>query len=336
MTDAKVLRVGVVGCGYFGEKHARVFHSLANTQLMAVCDTNKAQADALAARLGCNAYASVGEMLQKEELDACSVAVSEQYHLTAAAPILKAKKHLLIEKPIAQNAAEGQELLRLAQENGVRLMVGQILKFDPKYQTLAERIAAGELGSITNMYLKRTSTNGVPQRLKGTVSMYHYMGVHDFEAMLTFAGEAKVKRVYTQGVSRVNAPYNAGDATLNTITFDNGCIACIHLCWSLPNDALGLVTCAHVVGTKGVGYVDIHSPGLAIYGSGSTVEYPEMTYWPEANGEIQGALRAELAHFADCTLHEKPYIVDSARALEAVRVIDACRESLKTGQPVEL
>ncbi len=335
--DNKVLKVAVIGCGYFGEKHARVYDALPNAELVAVCDMNKAQADALAARLGCKAYYDTEEMLRCEDIDACSVAVSEKYHLAAARPVLMAKKTLLIEKPIAQNAEEGREILELAKENGVRMMVGQVLKFDPKYQTVAEKVANGDFGEITNMYLKRSSTNGVPQRLNGAVSMYHYMGVHDFETMLTFAGKAKVVKVYAQGVSKVNAQYGgAGDATFNTITFDNGCVACIHLCWSLPSDSLGFIACAHVVGTKGASYIDIHSPGLEIYQGNAPVDFPELTYWPEFNGEIQGALKAEIEHFVNSTLTGKPYVVDNERALEAVRVIDACRESLKTGKPVEL
>lgn len=120
------------------------------------------------------------------------------------------------------------------------MMVGQVLKFDPKYQIMAQKIENGDFGEVTNMYLERSSTNGVPRRLSGAISMYHYMGVHDFEAMLTFAGSARPVKVYAQAVDKVNGAFNGdravneGDATFNTITFDNGTIAVIHLSGRMP------------------------------------------------------------------------------------------------------
>ena len=353
MKETKMLQVAVIGCGYFGTNHARIYEKLPNAQLMAVCDFNRQAADTLAALINegrsaeeekCLAFYDTEEMLKElgDQIDACSVAVSEHYHYSAAKPVIEAGKALLLEKPIAQNGENADKIMALVKEHGTRMMVGQVTKFDPKYQILSDRINRGDFGEITNMYLERSSTNGVPQRLHGTVSMYHYMGVHDFEAMLTFAGDAKPVKVYAQAVDKVNGQFNGpnavneGDATFNTITFDNGTIAVIHLFWAHPSESLGFVARAHVFGTKATGYIDIKSPGLEIYHENDWVDYPEMTYWPEFNGEIQGALKAELLHFCEATLSGKPYIVNNERAVLAVKVIYACRESLKTGMPVTL
>lgn len=353
MKETRMLQVAVIGCGYFGSNHARIYEKLPNAQLTAVCDRNRVMADELAALINggrtegeerCRAFYDAEEMLKElgDDLDACSVAVSEHYHYDAARPVIEAGKALLIEKPIAQDGATADRIMELAKKHGTRMMVGQVLKFDPKYQIMAQKIENGDFGEVTNMYLERSSTNGVPRRLGGAVSMYHYMGVHDFEAMLTFAGNARPVKVYAQAVDKVNGAFNKdravneGDATFNTITFDNGTIAVIHLFWAHASESLGFVARAHVFGTKATGYIDIKSPGLEIYEENAPVEYPEMTYWPEFNGEIQGALKAELLHFCEATLSGKPYIVDNERAVRAVKVIDACRESLKTGMPVML
>ena len=353
MKESRMLQVAVIGCGYFGTNHARIYEKLPNAQLMAVCDRNRAMADELAAVINsgrsggeerCRAFYDAEEMLRElgGELDACSVAVSEHFHYDAARPVIEAGKALLIEKPIAQDGTVADRIMELSKEHGTRMMVGQVLKFDPKYQMMAQRIENGDFGEVTNMYLDRSSTNGVPRRLSCAISMYHYMGVHDFEAMLTFAGSARPVKVYAQAVDKVNGAFNGeravneGDATFNTITFDNGTIAVIHLFWAHASESLGFVARAHVFGTKATGYIDIKSPGLEIYGADSLVEYPELTYWPEFNGEIQGALKAELLHFCEATLSGKPYIVNNERAVLAVKVIDACRESLKTGMPVML
>lgn len=353
MKDTKMLNVAVIGCGYFGSNHARIYEKLPNANLVAVCDFNHEMADALAelinkGRAGtepkCAAFYDAKEMLETlgDAVDACSVAVSEHFHYDAAKPVIEAGKALLLEKPIAQDGENADKIMALVKEHGTRMMVGQVLHFDPKYQIMAERIAKGDFGEVTNMYLERSSTNGVPQRLHGAISMYHYMGVHDFEAMLTFAGNARPVKVYAQAVDKVNGQFNGpravneGDATFNTITFDNGTIAVIHLFWAHASESLGFVARAHVFGTEATGYIDIKSQGLEFYHKNDWVDYPELTYWPEFNGEIQGALKAELLHFCDATIHNKEYIVNNERAVLAVKVIDACRKSLKTGMPVEL
>lgn len=353
MKDTKMLSVAVIGCGYFGGNHAHIYEALPNAELVAVCDFNHEMADALAAGINahrapgaaqCRAFYDTEQMLREigDELDACSVAVSEHFHYDAAKPVIEAGKALLLEKPIAQDGETADKIMALVKEHGTRMMVGQVLKFDPKYQIMADRIARGEFGQVTNMYLERSSTNGVPKRLHGAISMYHYMGVHDFEAMLTFAGDAEPVKVYAQAVDKVNGQFNGlravneGDATFNTITFDNGTIAVIHLFWAHASESLGFVARAHVFGTEATGYIDIKSQGLEFYHKNDYVDYPELTYWPEFNGEIQGALKAELLHFCDATINNKPYVVNSNRAVLAVKVIDACRKSLKTGMPVEL
>lgn len=332
----EILNIAVVGCGYFGQKHADILSELPDANLKAVCDINEAAAKELAGQLGCRWYTDIDEMLANEELDAVSIAVSENYHLEAVRPVAKAGKHILMEKPIAQNYEEAQEIVNLASENGVRLMVAHVLKWDGRYQYTAEAIERGELGEIISMYLKRSADNGTVRRLNGKISMFHYMGVHDFEAMLTFAAGAKPVKAYAQWVAKKNAPYNNYDTVFNTITFDNGIVASIQLCWALPSSSLGFVAHAEVVGTKAASYIDIHNQGMALYREDGSVEYPELTYWPEYYGHVHGKLREEIAHFVKATRSGAPYAVDTDRAVEAVRVIDACRKSLETGMPVEL
>ena len=236
MNNSGVLRMAVVGCGYFGEKHADIIGQLSNAELVAVCDKNWEAAKRLAQRTSCKAYEDIEEMLAKH----------------------------------------------------------------------------------------------------GKISMFHYMGVHDFEAMLTFAEPARPVKAYAQWVGKKNVPYNGKDTVFNTITFDNGIVACIQLCWALPEGSLDFVACAEVVGTKGASYIDVKDQGLSIYREEAPVEYPELTYWPEYYGHVHGKLREEISHFVKNTLSGEPYAVSTERAVEAVRTIDACFESLKTGMPVTI
>jgi len=330
------LRMGVIGCGFFGQKHADIIRQIANSELVAVCDIQEAAAKQTGERFGVKWYTDHNEMMEKEPLDAVSICVSEAYHLAPAVDAAKHGKAILLEKPIAINAREAEQIKRAAEEHGVRLMVAHVCEFDGRYRYTADAIERGELGEILSLYLKRSTTQSTAARFQGKVSFYHYMGVHDFEAMLLFARPALPVRAYAQCVAKKNAAFGAQDTVFNTITFDNGIVACIQLCWALPeNEALGFVACADVVGTKGVSYIDVKNQGIEIF-SEQGVRYPDLTYWPEYFGHTAGKVREEIQHFVDCTLSGAPYLVDTDLAIEAVRTIDACLKSLETGLPVSI
>lgn len=333
---SKNLRMGVVGCGFFGQKHADCIHQIGNAELVAVCDINVEAAKALGEKLGCHWYASHQEMYESEKLDAVSIAVSEAYHLEPAVDAARAGLDILLEKPMARNYEEAVMIHQACKENHVRLMVAHVCEFDGRYRYTADAIEEGKLGDILSIYLKRSSTTSCAERLKGKVSMFHYMGVHDFEAMLLFAKPALPVKVYSSWVAKKNSYFGAQDTVFNTITFDNGIVACIQLCWALPeSDALGFVACADVVGTKGVSYIDIKNQGVEIH-TQSGVSYPDLTYWPEYFGHVAGKVREEIQHFVDNTLSGAPYLVDTNLAMEAVRTIDACFKSLETGEAVTI
>lgn len=332
----KVLKMGVVGCGFFGQKHADVINQIGNAELVAVCDINVEAAKALAEKLGCHYYASHTEMYENEQLDAVSIAVSEAYHMAPAVDAAKKGFDILIEKPIARNAEEAVAIKRAADENHVRLMVAHVCEFDGRYRYTADAIAEGKLGDILSVYLKRSSTSSCAERLKGKVSMFHYMGVHDFEALMLFCKPAKPVRAYSAWVAKKNSSFGSQDTSFSTITFDNGVVGCIQLCWALPeSEALGFVACADVVGTKGASYIDIKNQGVELH-TDTGVAYPDLTYWPEYFGHTAGKVREEIQHFVDCELSGDDFLVDTDLAIEAVRTIDACFKSLETGMPVDI
>lgn len=169
------------------------------------------------------------------------------------------------------------------------------------------------------------------------LSLYHYMAVHDIEWMVSCALPAKVVKVYSQWTDRKNKVYNAQDTAFNQFTFDNGIVACVQTCWALPDNAsLGLVGWGEIIGTKGVSYINHKGEGLEIIQDHSETVLPDLSYWPEYNGHVEGVLKEEIAHFVTATLNNSEYRVNTDNAIEAVSVIDACFESLETGLPVEI
>lgn len=326
------LRVGVIGLGFIGALHARVMYELPNVELVAVSDLRGEVARATADRYACAAYTDYEAMMNAESLDAVSITLPDELHPEAAIRAAEHGLHVLLEKPIAKTAAEAKTILGAVGRAGTRLMVGQVLQFDPRYAQLRDAIRAGRIGEITHMFLKRTNPRSSAARLNGRASIFYYIGVHDIEMMCTYA-QSRPVTAYCKMVSKINAQYHSEDSVFATIGFENGSVAVIELCWALPNNsALGINTYVEVVGSEAAGYVNIQDPGVSIV-TPQAVEYPDTLHWPEYNGQILGDLKEELAHFAAATLSGAPYIVDNQSALTAAKVIDACFASISSGMP---
>lgn len=170
---SKVLRMGVIGCGFFGLKHVDIINQIANSHLVAICDINEKVAKTVADAYGVPWYTDHNRMLEQENIDAVSICVSELYHLKPAIDVAKHKKAMLIEKPIAINANEAELIQKAVQENNTRMMVAHVCEFDGRYRYTADAIERGELGDIISIYLKRSTTQSTAARLKGDVSFFH-------------------------------------------------------------------------------------------------------------------------------------------------------------------
>ncbi len=331
----KTLRVGVIGLGLIGSLHARIVAECANAQLVAVTDLREETAHATAKRFGCAAYTDFRKMCDQELLDAVCICTPDEFHLENAEYAAKKGLHLLVEKPLAANGDQAEMIVKHAEQAGVRLMAAHVLHFDPRYAQLRDAVRQGRLGEPIHMFLRRTNPRTNGRRLGGRVSIFHFIGVHDFE-MLCTCMQSRPTCAYAQRVSKVNADIGCEDTVMSVINFENGAVGVIELCWALPeNTALGINTYAEFVGTDGVGYVNIMDQGVSII-TENTVEYPDTLHWPEYNSRIQGNLKEELHHFVTATLAGEPYVTCLDTAVDAVRVIDACFQSIETGLPVKI
>lgn len=130
----KSVRVGVVGAGFAGENHARVYSESPIAELTAIVDLKPERARDIAKKYGAKSwYTSVHEMLEKQDIDAVSVTTPEAFHKGPAVAAEMAKKHVFVEKPIADTMADAIAIVDLARKNKIKLMVGYILRFDPRY-----------------------------------------------------------------------------------------------------------------------------------------------------------------------------------------------------------
>lgn len=123
------IRVGVIGLGYLGQHHARIYSEIKDTELTAVVDTDQERADTFAEKYRCMACSDYREILHK--VDALSIVTPTIFHYCIALECLRAGKDILIEKPITENIKEADELIMESEEHGCILQVGHLERYNP-------------------------------------------------------------------------------------------------------------------------------------------------------------------------------------------------------------
>jgi predicted dehydrogenase len=207
----KKLRVGVVGVGHIGKNHARLYAELPAAQFTAIHDTNQATARGLAEEFSVAAAASLEEF--SEQVDAVSVATPTSTHFEIARELLSRGKHLLVEKPIAENTAHATELAELAAARGLVLQVGHVERFNPVLSALEKR--------LTNpRFIEAHRLSPYPNRSTDIGVVLDLM-IHDLEIILHLV-RSPVQTIDAVGVPVMGRGEDIANARLR---FENGCVA---------------------------------------------------------------------------------------------------------------
>jgi predicted dehydrogenase len=207
----KTPRVGVVGVGHIGKNHARLYAELPNARFTAIYDTDRAIAEQRAAEYGINAAASLEEFA--DQVDAASIATPTNTHFEIGRELLSRGKHLLVEKPIADNTAHASELAELAAARGLVLQVGHVERFNPVLGALEKR--------LTNpRFIEAHRLSPYPNRSTDIGVVLDLM-IHDLEIILHLV------RSPVQTIDAVGVPVlSRGEDIANArIRFENGCVA---------------------------------------------------------------------------------------------------------------
>lgn len=325
------LRVGVIGLGFFGEKHARVYQALAEAELVAVCDRDHGRAERIAGATGAAACTDAAVLLAREDIDAVSICLPDRQHTEAAIAAAAAGKAILLEKPFAHDTAHARRIAEAVEEHGVRLMVGHILRFDPRYVQVFEAAAPERLGRPLHLRAKRNGTRSTGRRLGPASSILFYMGVHDVDAMQWIA-RSRINRVYAQKVEALG--HGNEDALYAVVNFENGAIGTLDYSWAWPDGLMnGYRAAFEIVGTESATYLDVTDQGFYAVGN-EGMRGGDTHLWPEINGRIVGDLADEIAHFVDAVQTGRPFVQDWREAFDAIPVLDALAQSARTSQPV--
>ncbi|HUE40857.1 MAG TPA: Gfo/Idh/MocA family oxidoreductase [Chthoniobacterales bacterium] len=205
------LRIGVVGVGHIGSSHTRLYAEIPTAELAAIYDIDLARANSIGKKLGATVAKSLDEFA--ELVDAASIATPTNAHYQIALPLLRRGKHLLVEKPIAENPQHATELAELAAQNRLILQVGHVERFNPVLSALEARLTHPRFIEAHRLspYPDRSTDIGVVLDLM----------IHDLEIILHLV------RSPVQNIDAVGVPVlSKGEDIANArIRFENGCVA---------------------------------------------------------------------------------------------------------------
>jgi len=329
------LRCGVIGVGVFGSLHARVYAESRHAELVAVADAVPERAAEVAEPFGAEALSGFEELVSRDDIDIVSVCTPDDLHTAPIVAAARAGKHVLTEKPLATELEGCDAILDAVAEAKVKLMVGHILRFDPRYYQARAAIQAGEIGEVVHFFARRNNKITSADRLGRRSTPLFFLGIHDIDFLRWCAG-AKAERVFAEQTSKRLVDLPCEDSTLALIRFANGAIASLETTWILPESFPSMLDARfEAVGTKGTVNVDVFKQGLSIHRE-TGVEHPHTVYAPELDGKLVGALRDEIEHFMDCVVTDREPLVTGQDGRAAVEIALAIAESAGSGMPVAL
>jgi predicted dehydrogenase len=330
--------LAIVGLGYWGPNLARAAASIRDGRLSAICDADPARLERFSTLYpGAKAYSDLEALLADDSVDAVVLATPVASHFRLAERILQSGRHVLVEKPLAQTAAECVRLIELAREHGTVLMVGHVFLYNAAVRKVKEYVDSGELGEIFYLYSQRLNLGKVRQ----DVNALWNFAPHDFSIMSYWLG-ATPDRVSARGYSYVLD--NTEDVVFLTADYPGGIGSGVHISWLDPQK-VRLMT---VVGSrKMIVYDDTQADAkVAVYDKSVSKVGPNELGSFETFGQFQllhragdvllpkidfvEPLQVELQHFVECIRDGTNPLTDGRAGLAVVQALEASQRSLRS------
>jgi len=336
---AKQIKIGVVGCGYWGPNLIRNFRSLPDCDLKMMCDLSEKRLSHLRALYPeVEGSPDYNHMLNGINLDAVVIATAVRTHFPLAKASLLAGKHTFIEKPMAASARECEELVEIARKKGLVLMTGHTFLYSPAVRKIKEIIAKGDLGEIRYISARRLNL-GLFQK---DINVAWDLAPHDISIVQHIIGEQPVT-VNCRGSAHITPGIE--DVTTMCLSYPGKKTAIIHSSWLDPRKVREMT----IVGSKRMIVYDDVATLEKIRVFDARVECPPHYdtfaefHYAYHYGDVyapyikqEEPLKTECQHFLDCIKQGTTPLSDGKQGLELVRILEASSESLKQGgAPVE-
>lgn len=327
--------------------HLPVYPGMDDVEIYAICDIEPDVAKAVADKYGVkHVFTDYNEMLEMAEIDAVDICTPNDVHSAAGVAALNAGKHVLVEKPIARTAAEGQAMVDAAKRNGRKLQVGQCMRFDQRSIALKKFVDAGDLGEVYYSRVQCMRRRGVPswgvfldKEKQGGGPMVD-IGVHMLDLTLWLMGHptpvAATGVAYNKFGHKTNVvngwgPWNPADFTVEDfaagfVRFENGASLAIEtsFCANIGKDIFSTA----LMGTEG----GCQFEPVSVFREDhhTLLDLNPVSLQPTDKFEL------EIRAFIDSIKNDTETPVTGEQAVITAKIIDAIYESAETGREVRI
>ncbi|MCF7955490.1 MAG: Gfo/Idh/MocA family oxidoreductase [Phycisphaerae bacterium] len=334
------IKIGVIGCGYWGPNIIRNFSEIDSTQMSYICDLNRSRLETIsksypAAKITDNYQ----DILNDKDIDAVVITTPVDAHYTLAKESLLAGKHVLIEKPMVGSVAEAEELVRIAEQNNKVLMVDHTFEYAQPINEIKKVVDDGKLGDI--YYIRAEWLNlGL---LQPDVNVIWDLATHIFSIVS-----------YVSGMNPISLNADAGAYVRKDIPeiahvhvkYPNNITAYMTVSWLEPKKTRRLT----IIGSKKTliyDLINVEEP-IKIYDTGVDLANPSgdinqlrvnYRYGDILSPHVKNIepLRKMCSHFADCIIDGTTPISDGRSGLNVVKMLEATEDSLKNnGMEIKL
>jgi predicted dehydrogenase len=339
------IEVAVIGTGWCGALRAQACakHPLVEGLHLAEIRPERL-AEVAAATRPRSVTTDYRTLLDKPAISAvCICATPEHLHFSMARDCLRSGKHVLLEKPIALDLDQADELIALAKSLDLKFTVGYSQRFNPKFAYVKQCIGDGTIGKPVSVLVSRHITRSLGTKITGRVKLSPAAmeSTHDLDFVLWCLEPAKPVRVYSQtnfGALRQGGLNDVPDLQWCAVTLDSGLTFVVGGGWSLPPGYPNFSsTWIEVIGTDGALMVDDTHRDVILSTIARGTVFPLSTMPGEAVGEVfAGPMASETAHFVDAVALDRPVLVTPEAARQVMELYIAADLSAQTNEPVVL
>jgi len=308
--------VGVIGVGYWGKNHARVFSELENAKLVAVCDTDPKRAENAAKKYGATSYTVPENLLENKNIETVSICTPTTTHYGIALKAIEYGKHLLVEKPMVSTIQEAKYLLVKSERKGLHVMTGFIERFNPGVQKIKVLIKDGILGETILVSARRVGRR--PERI-GDVGIVKDTAIHDFDIM-RFMFEQEPHSVY----ARIGNLHNEfGDYAQIVLSFNGVQTGFVEANWLTPRKIRTLT----VTGKEAIATLNYLTQEITIEDGDKMIK--PANKWEEP-------LMIELKEFVQSIIEDRDPLVTGKDGLRALEIAEAAIKSAHMNRVVKI
>jgi predicted dehydrogenase len=333
----------VIGTGWCGGIRAETLARSALCRKLHICELRPDRlAEVKALTNPASATLDYHDIVRNGDISVVYICTTPEHtHFPIARDCLRAGKHVLLEKPIAMELFEADELIAIAKRSGLKFTIGYSQRFNPKIAYAKKKIADGMLGKPVSVMVSRHITRSLGKRIAGRtrLSPAAMESTHDLDFVFWLLEPAKPARVYSQGAYGFMQSVNGSfDIMWTTVTMDDGTLVAIGGGWNLPPSYPNYcATWMEITGTEGSLFLDDTQRDNWLNTVSQGTQFPMSTMPGEQVDHVfAGQMGPETLHFLESVMRDRPPMVSPESARRVMECYLAADLSAECGEPIEV